>query len=107
MGKQANQGKLRCTVGIEAVGVYCGEVGITALSVDLHLIRGVVEVVGLVEEKCLQCLLEEDCVMAEEVSDAFYSWMGVISYLGWCYSPFLGGLFLKTDLFWDIPNRIV
>jgi len=28
---------------------------------------GAVEVVGLVEEKCLQCLLEEDCVMAEEI----------------------------------------
>ena len=76
MGKQANQGKLRCTVGIEAVGVYCGEVGKTALLVELHLIRGVVEVVGLVEEKCLQCLLEEDCVMAEEVSDASYSNLG-------------------------------
>ena len=39
--------------------------------------RGLVEVVSLAEEKCLQCLLEEDCVMAEEVLDAFYSSLGV------------------------------
>ena len=79
-------------------------VGKTALLVDFHLIRGVVEVGGLVEEKCLQCLLEEDCVMAEEVSDASYSWLGVTSYVG-CYSSFIGGLSLKADLFWDIPPK--
>ena len=28
---------------------------------------------SIVQEKCLQCLLEEDCVMAEEVLDVFYN----------------------------------
>ena len=28
-----------------------------------------------VKEKCLQCLLEEDCVVAEEVLDVFYNYL--------------------------------
>ena len=84
--------------------MWKGGAGKTTLLVVLNLIRSVVEGVGLVKEKCLQCLLEEECVMAEEVSDALYSRLGVISYVG-CHSPLSWRPPFKAYLSWDIPEQ--
>ena len=63
---------VHCLDKVEAVGVE------ELARKDFHLVRGEVREVDVAEERCLQCLLEEDgCIMAEEVSDALYSWLGV------------------------------